>query len=187
MTYMDTKMRDPSRKRLAINNQRGATVIEFAVVVLLLVVILFGILELSFIFLQRHFVANAAREGLRIGIRANNFNCYDLADTSGGCQSVHNPERVYRCVTVKDRLTDCTANPKGYLCTLYEDDMAQVKVEFPEVPEVTTTPIRRKVLRVTVTTPNFFPQLISRIVPAYIQRDTISYTATGDYEDAEEP
>jgi hypothetical protein len=86
--------------------------------------------------------------------------------------------------TVISRLTDCS-NParKGYLCALYENDISRVIVN---VTQVTPAPMNRKVLQVEVTTPNFFPQLLSRLAPIR-NRDTISYTATGDYEDAEEP
>lgn len=181
----------PETKKTYVSriNQRGATVIEFAVVVLLLVTILFGILELSFIFLQRHFVANAAREGVRIGIRANNFNCFDNSDTSWYCQSNHANARTYRKTTIVQQLTNCAQN--GYLCSLYENSMAGVVVDVPPPtiidPTPPTIPERRKILTVTVTVPNFFPQLVSRIVPAYIHKKTFSYTATGDYENAAEP
>lgn len=174
-------MPELKRNTSTLNNQHGATVIEFAVVVFWLLLFVIGMLELSFYFLQRHYVANAAREGVRIGIRANNFNCFDIGDSSLSCQSA--AERVYRRGRIISKLTDCSTNPKGYLCALYENDMAQVIVN---VSQVAPAPIYRKVLRVEVTTPNFFPQLLSRLAPTR-NRDTISYTATGDYEDAEEP
>ena len=160
-------------------NQRGAAAIEFAVVVLLLLIILFGIMEFSFTFLQRHFVANAAREGVRIGIRAQNYNCFDAAGIpcSGGNLSD-------RGVIVKNLLTDCTTNPKGYLCTLYQSDMARVEVEFDPLPIEDSDP---KTLTVTVSTPNFFPSLISSLVPGYEYPATLSYSASGNYENAAEP
>ncbi len=160
-------------------NQRRAVAIEFAVVVLLLLLILFGIMEFSFTFLQRHFVANAAREGMRIGVRAQNYNCFDEAGIpcSGGKLSD-------RGVMVRDILTDCATNPQGYLCTLYQRDMDQVKVEFSPLPIVDADP---KTLTVKVTVPNFFPSLISSFVPGYQYSESISYSASGNYEDAAEP
>lgn len=167
-------------------NQRGAAVIEFAVVVLLLLVLLFAILEFSFTFLQRHFVANAAREGIRIGIRAQNYNCFDESDSKLPCQKAQAiSNAVYRKGTVIAQLTDCTVNPKGYLCTLYQSDMDKVTVDVPipteDLGAGTTT------MTVTVTAPNFFPSLISGLVPGYQYPEFIRYSASGNYENTEEP
>jgi Flp pilus assembly protein TadG len=157
-------------------NQRGAVAIEFAIVVLLLLTILFGILEFSFAFLQRHFVANAAREGVRIGVRAQNYNCFDAADTSFGCSAQDLSNRVYRKDTVIDQLTN------HYLSTLYQSNEAQVVVASSEDSVANT-----KTLTVTVTVPNFFPPLLSGLVPGYQQQNTIEYSAIGNYENADEP
>jgi len=171
-----------SRRLLRHNlhlNQHGAVVIEFAVVVLLLLLILFGIMEFSFTFLQRHFVANAAREGVRIGVRAQNYNCFDAAGTP--CTGTKLSDRG---VIVKNLLTDCKSNPKGYLCALYQSDMDLVKVEFSPLPIEDANP---KNLTVIVTVPNFFPSLISGLVPGYQHPATFSYSASGNYENADEP
>ena len=45
---------------------RGAAAVEFAVLIPLLMVIVFGIIEFGFIWLQSHYIANAAREGARV-------------------------------------------------------------------------------------------------------------------------
>lgn len=166
-------------------NQRGAVAIEFAVVVLLLLLILFAILEFSFTFLQRHFVANAAREGIRIGVRAQNYNCFDEYDSAPPCQKAQAvSNQVYRKGTVVGLLTDCTTNPKGYLCTLYQSDMDQVAVAVAASEDSVAA---TKTLTVTVTTPNFFPSLISGLVPGYQYPATLTYSASGNYENAEEP
>lgn len=70
----------PDRSRL----QRGATVVEFAFIAGLVFLVIFGILEFGLIFLQEHYVANAAREAARIGVRANNYSCFNQ---SGSCIS----------------------------------------------------------------------------------------------------
>lgn len=49
-----------------LRGNRGAAVVEFAVLFLLLLVIIFSILEFGFIWLQSHYITNAAREGARI-------------------------------------------------------------------------------------------------------------------------
>lgn len=50
-------------------NNRGAAVIEFAVLLPLLAILVFGILEFGFLWLQSHYIANAAREGARIAAK----------------------------------------------------------------------------------------------------------------------
>jgi Flp pilus assembly protein TadG len=170
------------RLRHALNlDQRGAVVIEFAIVVLLLLLILFGILEFSFTFLQRHFVANAAREGVRIGVRAQNYNCFDATDPSFSCQNTPLSNQVYRKGTVIEQLSKCDTNPKGYLCTLYPSDKAQVVVVSNEDSGANT-----KTLTVTVEASNFFPPLLSGLVPGYKYNDKIKYSAIGNYENADE-
>ena len=49
------------------NSEKGAAVVEFALLSLLLLVFVFGIIEFGFIWLQSHYIANAAREGARVG------------------------------------------------------------------------------------------------------------------------
>jgi len=48
--------------------QRGAAVVEFAVVLPLLVVLLFGIVEFGLVLYNKQILANASREGARAGI-----------------------------------------------------------------------------------------------------------------------
>jgi len=48
---------------------RGAAVIEFAILLPLLLLIVFGLIEFGFNFLQYHYIANAAREGARIAAK----------------------------------------------------------------------------------------------------------------------
>lgn len=49
-------------------DQRGAAVVEFAVVLPVLAVILFGIIEFSVYFYEKAMITNASREGARAGI-----------------------------------------------------------------------------------------------------------------------
>jgi len=48
--------------------QRGAAVVEFAIVLPLLLLVLFGIIEFGFIMYDKHIITNASREGARYGI-----------------------------------------------------------------------------------------------------------------------
>ncbi|MFO7607006.1 MAG: pilus assembly protein [Desulfurivibrionaceae bacterium] len=146
-------------------NERGATVVEFAVIVIPLFLIVFAILEFSFIFYQRHFVENAAREGMRVGIRANNFSCFD-GKPAAGCTA-----DVDRKLEVEKRVTD-------YLAKLYQP--ADI---YP--PDVQRDP-EKPLIKVTATVDNFFPQLLSGLIPGFANQGTLSYSITGEYEDPDE-
>lgn len=164
-------------------NEGGATAVEFAVIVAILFIILFGILEFGLIFMQEHFIANAAREGVRIGVRANNYNCLSTDDTTG-CPAAG---RVYRKTVVDQKVRD-------YLSSLYDSaDTTKVivNIESTPTPEPPATPTKKN-LSVQVTTPNFFPPIISSLATLIPGADfelpsTITYTAEGEYEDPSEP
>lgn len=49
-------------------NKDGATIVEFAVILPLLILIIFGIIEFSLIFYNKAIITNSAREGARAGV-----------------------------------------------------------------------------------------------------------------------
>ena len=51
-------------------NQKGATAVEFAIVLSLLITLIFGIIEFGLFIFNRQVITNAAREGARYGIIA---------------------------------------------------------------------------------------------------------------------
>jgi len=51
--------------RKTYEDQRGAVIVEFAVCFLLLMFLLFGVIEFGFLWMQSHYINNAAREGAR--------------------------------------------------------------------------------------------------------------------------
>jgi Flp pilus assembly protein TadG len=51
-----------------LNNQRGTSAVEFAIVLPLLVVFVFGIIEFGLLFYNKAMVTNASREAARMGI-----------------------------------------------------------------------------------------------------------------------
>ena len=51
-------------------NQKGATIVEFAIVLFLLLTLIFGITEFGLFIFNRQVITNAAREGARAGIVA---------------------------------------------------------------------------------------------------------------------
>lgn len=54
--------------QLQKKKQKGATAVEFAIVILIFVTIVFGIIEFGLLMYNQHIVTNAAREGARFGI-----------------------------------------------------------------------------------------------------------------------
>ncbi len=155
-------------------SERGATVVEFAVIAALVLVIVFGIVEYGLIFLQEHYVADAAREGARIGVRANNYDCYKGEPAPG----------FINCTS--DRETKIVAAVQDYLNVLYDPDEVTVTVLSSEIDAA------RKLLRVSVQTPNFCPPLTVGLLQllrsdGQVQGPSlIAFTTSMEYEDAEE-
>jgi len=61
----------------SVRSEKGAAVVEFAILFLLLMVFLFGIIDFGIIWVESHYITNAAREGARV---ASKFS--DLSDTT---------------------------------------------------------------------------------------------------------
>ena len=61
-------MRTIEERKEKYRIQSGAAAVEFAVILPLLVVIVFGIIEFSILFYDKAMVTNASREGARVGI-----------------------------------------------------------------------------------------------------------------------
>ena len=55
-----------------LEDQRGAAAVEFAIILPLLLVFLFGIIEFSIMFYDKAVITNASREGARAGIVFDN-------------------------------------------------------------------------------------------------------------------
>ena len=51
-----------------LKNQNGATAVEFAVILPLLLLLIFGIIEFGLFLFNRHVITNAVREAARAGI-----------------------------------------------------------------------------------------------------------------------
>lgn len=99
-------------RKYANNPQRGATTVEFSVIAALLLLILFGIIEYALLFMQEHYVTNAAREAVRIGVRANNYDLYNsVALPTAGPE----PHVADRLIIVRNAAAD-------YLNTFYDED-----------------------------------------------------------------
>ncbi len=53
---------------ISIQRQKGAEIVEFALVLPLLLLILFGIMEFGIVFFDKAIITNAGREGARAGV-----------------------------------------------------------------------------------------------------------------------
>ncbi|MFC1513368.1 TadE family protein [Thermodesulfobacteriota bacterium] len=160
------------------DTNRGATVVEFAVIAPLLLLILFGIIEYGIIFMQVHMVENAAREGVRRGVVADTYNCWQ------GGEILNRPD----CLV--DRYTIVVETVQDYLKTFYPDlsdnpnDINFVTVTKEPPPPETGT---RKWLIVKVETENFMPKFVSALLGERFNLEKITYTARGEYENPDEP
>lgn len=55
-------------KKRGLKKSSGASAVEFAIILPLLVLLVFGIIELSFVLYDQAMITNASREGARVGI-----------------------------------------------------------------------------------------------------------------------
>ena len=67
------------QKKSIFFNQKGATAVEFAIVLSLLITLIFGIIEFGLFIFNRQVITNAAREGARAGIIARPVRLSDGA------------------------------------------------------------------------------------------------------------
>ncbi len=168
-----------TRRRQDKQSEKGATMVEFSIISALVLLLVFGIMEFALIFLQEHFVANAAREGLRIGVRANNYDCYKTVVGPG-----------YDACTF-DRATQVNNAIESYLSSIYTPDDITINLQSLDIDATTEV---RPVLEVNVQTPNFFPPLISslaNILPGIggsniNNPETIAFTTRLEYEAPDE-
>lgn len=175
--------RGDSTSKASIRRERGATTVEFAVIAALVFVILFGIIEYAMLFLQEHYVANAAREGVRVGVRANNYSGYNGAvlPTAASYSADSDRETI-----VRDVVAD-------YLNTFYDETEVRsgTTLVTADVDGDLTTDDDR-VLIVTVTVDNLFSNLTPRLLKLLnsdsdVQSpDIIRFSARMQLEDPEE-
>lgn len=65
--YKATKIGD-GMKRIRLRGQHGASTVEFAIVAVVLLTIVFGIIEFGILMFDQHVLTNASREGARAGV-----------------------------------------------------------------------------------------------------------------------
>jgi len=121
--------------------EKGTTLFEFAIVITLLLMLMFGIVDFARALYAYHFVANAAREASRYASVRSGFNTANCAALSG-CPAttttvttyvqglatgigISNPGQINAAVTVQNP-------PGGSNCTTPQPGcVAQVTVSYP--------------------------------------------------------
>jgi Flp pilus assembly protein TadG len=56
------------------NSRRGLILIETALIIMVILLLTFGVMEYGWMFMQAQHVINAARQGARVGVRADSVN-----------------------------------------------------------------------------------------------------------------
>ena len=114
--------------KMIIKNQDGATIVEFAIIVPLLFLLIFGIIEFSLLLFNKHVITNSSREGARAGIvaRENRF-----VDSSGDLTD----DIQWDGKTVDSTVNDWIAN---HLVTFGGTGVPQIDIEVvdddPSIP-----------------------------------------------------
>jgi Flp pilus assembly protein TadG len=68
------------RRRISKERQRGAAMVEMAIILPLLLLLVFGIIEFSVMFYDKAMLTNASREGARLGVLFNHPDDIPNAD-----------------------------------------------------------------------------------------------------------
>ncbi len=122
---------------MIIKNHNGAAAVEFAIILPVLILVLFGIIEFSLVLFNKHIITNASREGARAGIVSredrfededgnvvddiveavvNNWvnNLITFGDTNGATVDIE----IFDCT---DEDADCKGDPEtGFFHELHE-------------------------------------------------------------------
>ena len=70
------------KRKIPIQDQNGATMVEFALIAPLLFLLIFGIIEFSLLLYNKHIIAHSSREGARAGIVARENRFYDTINSN---------------------------------------------------------------------------------------------------------
>jgi Flp pilus assembly protein TadG len=117
-----------------ILDERGAAAVEFAIILPLLVVLVFGIIEFSFLLYDKAMITNASREGARAGIvfrwdiPSDSYNPLDQAEI----EAVVNQYLGSRLITFSSdaattTVTDADTTGNGFFGS---GDYREVRVEY---------------------------------------------------------
>jgi Flp pilus assembly protein TadG len=145
-----------------LGTARGAAVVEFAVLFLLLLIIIFGIIEFGFLWLQSHYIANAAREGARVAATLEDPRSTELP-------KVENTIKEYLKGLYPDALVDGGCCNAGDFIEVNVDDGDTIHVSGGT--DVNTYKVSVKVQTAQIWTPVLWGLL--RLMPG-VSRDDIT-------------
>lgn len=135
-----------------IKDRKGTSTVEFAIILPLLLVILFGIIEFSLVFYDKAMITNASREGARAGIVFR-------SDADTGVYSPMAQGEISQVVN------DYLGTPPNSRLITSTNAPAITTVVPTQCPDLTAAPPRQ--ITVTVTYPYTFwilPNLVSTLV-----------------------
>ena len=111
-----------------MSSQKGAAVVEFAVLALLLLVFVFGIIEFGFLWLQSHYIGNAVREGARVASKT--------ADVDPSGPTLNNSSEVE--TAVQEAIKEYLEGAVVYSSTHVNDCCDSGNLIFIETPSLET-------------------------------------------------
>ena len=104
-----------------MKNQKGVSAIEFAIVLPVLVLLLFGIIEFSIVYYDQAVITNASREGARAGIvyfydvdaEEQDRKSYALANAEHAARRYCGNDTTSRLITFGTAVVTVNANLEG--------------------------------------------------------------------------
>ena len=128
-----------SMSRRARRRSRGQSLVEFAVVLPVFLLILFGIMDFGFLLYSRMTVINAAREGARIGITytetPNMIPSMAVSQVTGSSGGLLTSGMVtVTCVDGTPSTPNCSGFPTSTPPSVNPGDSVRVNVTYPYRP-----------------------------------------------------
>ncbi len=152
--------------KFKLRSQTGASATEFAIILPLLVIIIFGIIEFGFILYDKALVTNASREGARAGIVAR----YTIV----GASSVYSPMTE---TGIQGIVRDYLGGTGNFLTSLGDATAPQETTTATWNPSFPTMTGSGAYLTVTVTYPYTF-LVLPNFVTALTGQISIGATTT---------
>lgn len=122
------------------SSQKGAAVVEFALLSLLLLVFVFGIIEFGLLWVQSHYIANAARESARVAAKIKGDNASAILARETAAENAAR-EYLRRFFMYGDKVDNPGSNP-GFLTIAVSEgnlSMASPPTPVPRLVQVTVT------------------------------------------------
>jgi Flp pilus assembly protein TadG len=108
-------------------NNRGAAVVEFAILASLLIVFLFGIFEFGFLWLSSFYIANSAREGARVAAKISGVGATEEAARDTAASAAVN-RYLNEHLMFSDHIGE-TYDGKAFVATTYNTGSLSLTVD----------------------------------------------------------